>query len=170
MRGQSSFVMIFLLIMVVGFIILFLFSFVGTVKDTEYTQLYTTNLLLSMMRSDTGYTDPNCRLVSDALYCGFKSTYFKCGDSGKTCYEVAYETIESYLDNKTGIAKKSFRHYLFVEPQDWQPVYRPGEPITFEIGDEEIGARTFRGKRTSENELIGSGFEILNVRLFVTES
>lgn len=168
MRAQSGFVMVFLLILVIGFMVLFLVSISSVVKNTEYTQLYTTNFLLSILKSDTGFTDPNCKLVSDALYCSFTSSEYLCGSSGKTCGDVAKEAVDTYLDYDTGIAKKSFRHLLIAEPESpWYPV-SGGIPIKFEVGDTSI--QDLRSKKTVQNEILGSGSRLLNVRLFVVDS
>jgi len=168
MKGQSGFVMIFLLVILVMFIFVFMLSFVGTVRNTEYTQFYTTNLLISIMRADTGETDPSCRYVADAIYCSFISPSYICGTTGVTCGEIARNTIDNYLDYDTSIVKKSFKHYLIAEPEgSWNPVYSIGNPITFSAGD--ISVMDER-RKTAANEFVGSGLQILNLRLFVAES
>jgi len=167
MRAQSGFVMIFLLILILIFVVLFLVTIGSTMKNTEYTQLYSTNLLLSILRSDTGYPDPECKLVSDAIYCTFMNSEHICSGSGLSCKEVAEENVRYYLDYDNGIAKKSYKHLIIAEP-DWTAIDGSGQIIRFAVGDEDL--LNPRGKKTAVNEIVGSGSYILNIRLLVTES
>ena len=131
-------ILIVILILIFGGLAVFLLTFAKTFSQTEYTNLYVHNLLLTVMRTDTGYTDSRCRLVSDTLGCAFFESDWKCGGSGPRCLDLANETVRQDVESFEMI-QKSYR-YLFIA----KPEYLAGgeimnpvtnEPLRIKIGD-----------------------------------
>ena len=85
-KAQTNMILIILVIVVFGGLVLFLLSFARTVSQDEYMNLYAHNLLVSVLRTDTGYTDIDCKLTSDVIRCGFFSSDYRCGEQGPNCY------------------------------------------------------------------------------------
>jgi len=137
--GQSMVIMIVFVIMIFGGLAVFLLSISQTVSQKEYHNLYVHNLLLSVMRTDTGYTDPNCKLVSDTLGCAFtQSTEYKCGGSGEPCIELANGTLTNYMD-RFELVKKNFRYLFIAKPETGVRIDpETGEPLVVRIGDKSL--------------------------------
>ncbi len=75
MKAQTSLMLIVVLILVFIGLAVFLLSFASTLDQQDYFNLYTNNMIITVMRSDTGYHDSKCRLVSDAVSCAFFSPF-----------------------------------------------------------------------------------------------
>ncbi|NIO21390.1 MAG: hypothetical protein GTN76_11795 [Candidatus Aenigmarchaeota archaeon] len=131
-RGQTSLVLIVLMIIVFVAVGLFLLISAFTVEETEYYNLYAHNLLVSVMRAKTGYKSP-CETVSDTLYCtltrlGKKCKLTKDESIKKDCREVADE-ITPILIRKVLTTKPSLDYYMIIQPED--PEHLGGETINY---------------------------------------
>jgi len=131
-KAQTTMVLLFLVVIIFGMLMLFLFSFAETLGQTEYVPKYINNLLISIVRTDTGYTGSNCKLISNALGCTFLQPTDYCEGSAERCADVARSRIEYYID-KFEIVKESFRYLFKVEPSWWAKI--GDETIVFEVGD-----------------------------------
>ena len=149
MKAQTSLILIVLLLVIMAGVAVFLLGFAQTVSQKDYFNLYTHNLLLSVMRTDTGFTDNNCKLVSDLISCTFFFTDWICGNSGRTCYEIANETVSDYISNFE-LIKKNFRYLFLVEPEGFTA--RGPNPLVFEVGDK--GLKTEKIEKFTANERI----------------
>jgi hypothetical protein len=170
-KGQVTMFLIVLVILLFAGTAIFLLSFAKTVSQSDYLNLYTHNLLLSVMRADTGHiTDPNCKLVSDAITCAFFSPTMVCRGGSITCAELANQTVADYIE-RFSLVKKSYRYLLTVEPQGFTALDQgTGEPVKMVIGDPAVAGLRNQSKYTA-NEQLGrattTGVFNLNVRLTI---
>ncbi len=148
-KAQASIIMIVLVLIIFAGLALFLLSFAKTMSQEDYMSTYVNSLLLSIMRTDTGYLDSDCRLVSDAISCSFFSTGLVCRDSEITCDSLAYRKVEEYI-NRT--IKKGFRYFFSVTPEGFVARSSSGEPIKFEIGDSKL--KSEKTEKWSANQRI----------------
>lgn len=127
-KGQMS--MLVFVLGVVFFIMMGIFLFTSSINppNTEYVNLYVHNLLLSTLRSGTGYPHP-CLSVSDTLSCAYLTPNRLCGNSA--CSEIAVDVTKKPLEN---IIKSNYGYYLIVEPDNWDMV--GGSRIT--VGQESV--------------------------------
>jgi hypothetical protein len=142
-KGQTSIILILIVILIFGGLVIFLLTFAQSIARPEYTRLYATNIMLSVMRVDTGYMDSKCRLVSDAMACAFFEPDWKCGGDGPTCLDLVNATIKTQIDDFE-LIQKSYR-YLFIaapirlDPSSGQYVDvlnpRTNEPLRIKVGD-----------------------------------
>jgi hypothetical protein len=149
-KSQTSLVMIVLIIIVLIGVGLFLLISAFTTEETEYYNIYTHNLLVSVMRARTDYKSP-CETVSDTLYCAMTGLERKCKSSvdettSKNCREVADEVTPDLI-RKVLATKPSLDYYMIIQPED--PQYLGGETITYGNPDMEN-----RGKTWTANERV----------------
>lgn len=170
-KAQSTVVMMVFVILIFLGIILFLLSFANTADRTDYENLYLHNLLLSLMRADTGEDDVNCKLVSDSIACAFTMTSdYICGT--QTCKEVADEKLTEYMLKFENI-RKNYRYLFVVESgSDFITIdEETGQPLKILIGDPAL--ETARIDKLKANYKItrstaGGQYDI-DVQLFVAE-
>jgi hypothetical protein len=163
-------VLIVIVIVIFGGLVLFLLGFAKTVSQAEYINLYTHNMLLSMMRTDTGHTDANCKLVSDTISCAFFAPEWRCGTGGPSCLSLANETINSYM-SRFELIKKGFRYLFRVVPEGF--VVRSAEGMPFEVTVGDTGLETERVEKFIASERIqrttATGQYNLKVQLFISK-
>lgn len=154
MKSQSSMILIIIVLMMFVGIVVFLLSLANTVSREGFTSLYVNNLLLSVMRTDTGYMDSKCKLVSDLVACACYTPDWMCGQM--TCQRLANETVTKYMaffGNQTTSLK-----YLFVSTSEVVCRDAEGNPMTLEIGDSSL--------KTSRKE----SFKIISYPLVITKT
>ena len=135
MKGQSSMIMIVIVLMMFVAIVVFLLQLASTAGNQKYTVMYANNLLLSVMRTDTGHTDSRCKLVSDLVFCAYFTPEWECGTDGN-CLELANKTIKDYMtlfSNQTTSVK-----YLFSATPTFVSRDPEGAPISLDIGDKAL--------------------------------
>ena len=146
-------ILIVLVIIVFGGLAVFLFSFAGTLEQPEYTDLYVTNLLLSLMRTNTGYQDSQCSVLSDAISCAFFESDWRCGTSGPTCLELVNETITNEI-GRFSLIQQNYRYLFIAKPEkmdtvtgEYVEVMNPvtSEPLRVKVGD--LSLEQYRGKK-----------------------
>jgi hypothetical protein len=169
-KAQTNMLLIIIVIVIFGGLVVFLLGFAKTVSQTEYMNLYTHNLLLSIMRMDTGYTGANCKLVSDTISCAFFSPDWRCGGDGPSCLSLANETVSNHI-SQFELIKKSFRYLLKAAPEGFIVRLPTGEPFEIEIGDK--GLDTERIEKFTASERIqkttATGQHNLRVQLFIAK-
>jgi len=111
-QGQTTMIFIVLIIIIFLGMGVFLLSLAQTVSQSEYINLYTHNLLSSLVKTDTGYTDASCKTVADLLSCSFLSPTHICGT--QDCFSLSEQTVNSYMEQFAFI-KEGFRYLLIVE-------------------------------------------------------
>jgi hypothetical protein len=115
MKAQTSIVMIVIILFL--FIGLGAFLFLTGIKNyvpNEYNNLYAHNLLLSVMRKDSGYSAP-CRTVSEILVCAHSTPEKRCG--GMRCKDLSDQVVPNLIGNTI---KPNFDYLLIVEPDLWE--------------------------------------------------
>lgn len=169
-KAQTSMILIIIVIVIFGGLVVFLLGFAKTISQTEYMNLYTHNLLLTIMRIDTGYTDANCKLVSDTISCTFFAPEWRCGGDGPSCLSLANETMSNHI-SQFELIQKSFRYLLKVTPEGFVVRLPTGEPFEIEIGDK--GLDTERIEKFTASERIqkttATGQYNLRVQLIIAK-
>ena len=168
MKAQTTMVLILLVILLFAGTAIFLLTFAKSVSQADYMNLYAHNLLLTLMRSDTGYTDPNCKLVSDALACAFFTPEYICGQNGPSCLTLANRTAADYIE-RFSMVKKSYAYLLTVEPQGFTVLGSNGEPFKIVIGDPNValGRQTKYAANEQMRKSMSSGVFNLNAKLMI---
>lgn len=108
-------ILIVLVIFIIIGIATFLFSLSRSVDQSQYLNIYAHNMLLTMVRSDTGYDDSNCRLISDAVSCTFFNPHRTCGATTETCEDVAFDRINRSV-HSFDLISKNMRYLLVIKP------------------------------------------------------
>ena len=150
-KGQMS--MLVFVLGVVFFIMLGIFLFTAGIKssDTDYVNMYVHNLLLSAMRTSTGYPNP-CISVSDTLSCAYLTPDRICGS--RKCSEIAEEVTDNALGS---IIKQNYDYYLVVEPENWDIM--GGSVIS--IGNEAVAKKRPRFVANEKVLAYGSNLRIM---------
>jgi hypothetical protein len=128
--------LIIIVIMIFVGLAVFLLGIANTVTKNEVTGIYVNNLLLSVMRTDTGYTDAKCKQVSDLVFCAYFTPEWQCGPGVPNCLGLANITIAKYMSvfwNQT----KSMK-YLFTVTPTFVARDPTGEPISLDLGDSSL--------------------------------
>lgn len=166
-KGQTTIVMIVIVLLVFGGIVTFLLTLAGTVSQREYMNLYVHNLLLTTLRADTGYLDPNCRTMSDTLACSFLQPGWVCEGSGTSCRALAESLLASHFSSFETV-RKNYLYLFTVEPESFtarDP--ETGEPMAIEVGTLDPEAR--RETIAASERIVKEG-EIFKVQLRMAAS
>lgn len=149
LKGQSMLLTITLviLILVAGFAFL-ASTILKPERNEEYNRLFASNLLTSLLKTDTGYTDfpDKCKTVADILLCAHDTPSFKCGSD--TCANAVQKT-DLYLSKSL--------------------TSRPNLDYYFKYGTNEFGNKKIAGKDTAiqQRTRITKGSSILDVVLYI---
>ena len=170
-KAQTNMIMIVLLLIIFAIVVIFLLSVVQKVEQEDYMSLYANNIVLSIMKTDTGYPDSNCKLMSDLTACAFLLPDWTCGDSGMTCRDMADERLNLYMEALEDISQ-NYRYLFVVSTSDFisRDALDQGVAHQLMIGDEEL--LDFQGtKRTSvyaiQKSLQGNSYNI-KVMMYLT--
>jgi hypothetical protein len=147
-KAQTNMILIVLLLIIFVATALFLLSLARTVSQEDYLDLYVNNLMLSLMKTDTGFSDSNCKLISDATACAFSPTTWPCGE-GLTCLDLANQSISEYMDAFEMISK-NYRYLFIVTSDTCSRVEEGCRAIRF--GDESL--EDFRGTKKTAKYVI----------------
>jgi len=151
-KAQTSMILLVIIIIIFAALAIFLFSLAETVSPKEYMNMYTHNLLLSTLRTDTGSHDPECKYVSDLISCAFfRTSTYKCSGLDITCRELAESRIDYYMSKYAGL-QQSFRYLFTVTPRGFLARTEEGDPLTLEFGDSSLKGE--KVQKWSANELI----------------
>ncbi|RLJ09936.1 MAG: hypothetical protein DRP15_01835 [Candidatus Aenigmatarchaeota archaeon] len=138
-KAQTSAILIILVIVIFIGVAVTLLQLAKTVSKEEYINLYTGNLLRSVLKTDTGHTQPECRKVSDLLACAFFTPTYRCSPEEPPCLELANETITNYM-SKFDMIRKNFNYLFKVESEGFIAATDSGI-IDIKIGDERLDIR-----------------------------
>ncbi len=167
LKGQTTMVFILFVIIIFAGTSIFLLSLAETVSQSEYTNLYVHRLLSSVLKTDTGYTDPACKTVSDLLACSFLSPTHICG-SGQDCFTLAEQEVESHMSRFADI-RQGFRYLILVESESFVSLPE-GLPHSVEIGDSSL--REEKSEKITANQriqkVLGETPYMMNARLMVS--
>jgi hypothetical protein len=136
-KSQASMLLIVLVILIIMGLGIFILSIPQVIRQSEYLDLYGHNLLLSIINTDTGYTDEKCKFVENALRCRFFNPSYFC-EPDVNCSEVAEESITNYMNTFNSISE-NFR-YLFIVTATKGAFMEPGGStlISVRIPDDSI--------------------------------
>jgi len=168
-KGQVTAVLLLLVIIIFIGLGVFLLSMAKYVSQTEYMQIYTNQLLLSLLRKDTGY-EGECRTLADTITCiYFLHPGFRCGTTGPTCSELARTEIEKWLKKYELI--KGYKYLFTVKPVGFIPHSQSGVITTFEFGDKTL--ENYKGNKIVTTQKLerttASGQFILDVKLIIAK-
>ncbi len=169
-KAQTTAVLLLLVMIIFIGLGIFLLSMAKSVSQQEYMLLYANNLLLSILRKDTGFMENECRSIADAIACiYFAHPNLRCGDNGPTCSELAGSEVGRLMSRFGEI--KGYKYLLSVKPVGFIPHSESGEIMEFEIGNSTLKymkglkiAATQKLEKTTE-----TGQLILDVRLVLTK-
>lgn len=144
--------------------IVFLLQLAETVTSEKYTNFFTNALLLTLLRTDTGYSEPKCKHISDLIFCAYFHPGWMCGEMN--CYDLAKERLDYYISQ---FSEEKLRYLLIVETPEFLPRTQTGEPMRLEIGD--INLKNEKGKFYSEplvlQKFLGEQTYTLQIRLII---
>jgi hypothetical protein len=169
-KAQTNVLIIAILLIIFAALAIFLLSLASNVSQEDYMDSYVNNLLISVMRTDTGYGDSNCKLVSDLSACAFILPDWRCGDSGRTCLDLANSTISDYMD-AFELISKNYRYLMIVTSQGFvsRTDMEQGEGMRLVFGDASL--EDYKGKKRAtsyviQKSLAGTPYNI-KVQLYV---
>ncbi|MBI4021128.1 MAG: hypothetical protein HY369_02710 [Candidatus Aenigmarchaeota archaeon] len=164
-NGQATLIMLVLIIVIFVGMVTFLLSLAESVSQSEYLNLYAHGLLASLLRTDTGSLDANCKTVGNLLSCSFLSPAYLCG--GQTCGSLAEATVNDSLSQFADI-KEGFRYLLIVESEGFSAV-GPAGVERLEMGDPSLLDAPERIAATQHlSGVFGGQAYVLNARLLVS--
>jgi hypothetical protein len=156
-KGQTSIMLIVLVVVI--FFVIGIFLLVSSIKpvNNEYYNLYAHNLLLSVLRSNTGYGG-YCDTYSATISCAYMTAYRKCG--GVECSNLSGEIVPQLIER---LIKPSMDYCMVIEPENGtfgsQIVYGPRCDVVM-------------GKKSvwTANEKILQYGANLNIRMMIAET
>ncbi len=167
MRAQTSMILLIVVLLIFLGLITILLSLSSTVIREEYSDLYVNNLLLSVLKTNTGYGD-RCETVSDLITCAFLTPSYVCRGSPKPCLELANETLKKYM----GLINENMRYFFTVRSasSEWIPLHGKGA-LKLEFGDPSLERERRIPKRVANTiiEKLYHGTEyLLEAKLIVS--
>lgn len=152
-KAQTSMILLVLILIIFAVLVVFLLSFAQTVSQEKYLDLYVNNLMLSIMKTDTGFSDSNCKLMSDATACAFILPDWRCGGSGMTCLELANKSLSEYMD-AFELISKNYRYLFTVTTHGFivRTDFEQEEGMELMFGDPEL--ENYQGKKRVANYVI----------------
>jgi hypothetical protein len=157
-KAQSSVILILLILIIFVGLGVFLLSLVETVSQEDYMNIYTHNMIISLLRTDTG-RGGECKYVSDVIICG---SYGMFCDSGFQCKDVAEEKVNFYMNAMNEI-KSIYDWYIGV--------YDKNDFKLMEFGDESLVKRKTKKWSASETiyKIIGMTEDTYTVMLILAK-
>jgi hypothetical protein len=166
-KGQTTMVFMILIIIIFVGMGVFLLSLAKNVSQSEYINLYTHNLLSSILKTETGFSMPPCRTVSDLLACSFLSPSYMCGS--EDCFTLANSTVNEYV-SQFGFIKEGFNYLFIVKPSGFTASLEEDvRPHTVKIG--ELSLERKKTEKFTANEriqmVLGENPYFLDIRLII---
>jgi hypothetical protein len=150
--------MMLIVLAIIIFMVLGVFLLVSSLKpvNNEYYNLYAHNLLLSVLRRNTGYGG-YCDTVSSTISCAYMTSYRNCGD--EECRTLSSVLVPELVGN---IIKPTLAYCLIVEPEN----LTGGEQLIY---GPDCAAVTSKGERWTANEKILQYGANLNIKMVIIE-
>ncbi len=157
--GQTSMILIVLIIII--FMGVGIFLLISSIKPEyeEYNNLYAHNLLLSVLRRNTGYGG-YCDTVSSTVACAYMTSYRNCG--GTNCRNLSSEIVPDLVKK---VIKPTFDYCMIIEPDNWTVV--GGDRIVYGDRCDLVIAKT---PRWTANEKILQEEANLNIQMVIAET
>ncbi|MBI4176231.1 MAG: hypothetical protein HY518_03435 [Candidatus Aenigmarchaeota archaeon] len=170
LKAQTTMVLVILVIIIFTGLAVFLLSLSSTFNQDEYLNLYASNLLLAVLRADTGYSDADCRQVADLVACAYFVPTHRCDLTGPACGDIANATIAGHME-RFDLIRKNFDYLFVVEPKDFisQTQIKIGNPdLDCDISDKGCASRQRFVVEEKIQKTAGRSVPfILNVRLIL---
>ncbi len=125
--------------------------------NSDYNNLYAHNLLLSVLRRNTGYGG-YCETYSATLSCAYMTSYRRCGDS--ECRSLSDEIVPRLVEE---LVKPTFDYCLVVEPENMTS----GEQLLY--GRDCKGVLAKRQVWTANEKILQYGAN-LNIKMVIAET
>ena len=146
--------------MIFGGLALFLLSLAGTVGQEDYMNIYTHNMLLTLLRTSTGEGGRMCSEVSDLVTCSVVG--LSCS-SGVSCRVLSDSLVYGYMNTMQSI-KPAYDWYLGV--------YDTNDYEVLSFGNNDIP--NLKTKKYSATESVyyylGTSETVYNVRLMLAKT
>ncbi len=156
-KGQTSMIAIVLIIII--FMAIGIFLLISSIKPEydEYYNLYAHNLLLSVLRSNTGYGG-YCDTISSTLACAYMTSYRRCGDTD--CRNLSATIVPALVEK---VIKDNLDYCIIVEPENRTI---GGERVTYGEMCDTVIAKT--QKWTANEKILQEGAN-LNIMMVIAE-
>ena len=115
-KAQTSMVMLVLVLVVFMGLGIFFLSTMIQAEPSDYENLYTHNLLISVLRKSTDYGQP-CETVASVASCFHRQ--IECRNNfgvKKTCREIADEIIPQLIEDTI---KPGYDYYMIIQPENY---------------------------------------------------
>ena len=157
--GQTSMILIVLIIII--FMAIGIFLLISSIRPEydEYNNLYAHNLLLSVLRHHTGYGG-YCDTVSSTISCAYMTSYRNCRNTN--CRNLSREIVPELVES---VIKPTFDYCLIIEPQNWTVV--GGDRIVYGPRCDVV---TKKQERWTANEKILQEDANLNIKMIIAET
>lgn len=155
--GQTSMMLIVLAVII--FMVLGIFMLISSLKQVsnEYYNLYAHNILLSVLRRNTGYGG-YCDTVSSTISCAYMTSYRNCG--GQECRSLSEQMVPELIG---AVIKPTFDYCLIVEPENMTS----GEQLSYGPDCRAVMAK--RDRWTANEKILQYGAN-LNIKMVITEA
>lgn len=112
MAGQTSMLLIVLVIVI--FMVIGVFLLISSIKpvNNEYYNLYAHNLILSVLRRNTGYGG-YCDTISSTISCAYMTPYRNCG--GFECRNLSSQIVPELMER---LIKPTMDYCMIIEPEN----------------------------------------------------
>ena len=164
-KGQLN--MVILVVAILAFVMVIIFLVSLAPKDEgnrEYLSMLASNLLLTLLRSDTDIRDAECGTAADLLVCASTTPEYKC-EGGVTCREAAETSVKYVLKNYPYLEK-----YELLVFTDSKGFISPAEEVS--IGQaklREAGRERFAASETIQKIVKGGDPATVEISLFLAE-
>ncbi|UCC92122.1 MAG: hypothetical protein JSV39_02585 [Candidatus Aenigmatarchaeota archaeon] len=157
--GQTSMILIVLIIII--FMSIGIFLLISSIKPEydEYYNLYAHNLLLSVLRRNTGYGG-HCDTISSTVSCAHITSYREC--DGVTCRNLSGEIVPDLIRR---VIKPTFDYCMIIEPENWTVM--GGDRIVYGSRCDVVMSK---GQRWTANEKILQYEANLNIKMIIAET
>ncbi|MCK4531680.1 MAG: hypothetical protein KAT94_02335 [Candidatus Aenigmarchaeota archaeon] len=158
--GQTS--MILIVLAVIIFMAIGAFLLISSIKPKyeEYHNLYAHNLLLCVLRRNTGYGG-YCDTISSTIACAYMTSYRGCGATN--CRDLSNEIVPNLIER---VIKPTFDYCMIIEPEINVTV---GETDRIRYGPR-CDVVMSKSERWTANEKILQHEANLNIQMVIAET
>lgn len=151
--------MILIVLVIVIFMGIGIFLLISSIKPVhdDYYNLYAHNLLLSVLRRNTGYGG-YCDTISSTVSCAYMTSYRNCG--GVECRNLSFEIVPQLIES---VIKPTFDYCMTVEPENG--TY--GEQLVYGPRCDVVTAK--KTVWTANEKILQYGAN-LNIKMMITET
>jgi len=151
--------MMLIVIAIIIFMAIGVFLLISSIKpvNNDYYNLYAHNLLLSVLRRNTGYGG-YCDTISSTISCAYMTSYRNCG--GVECRNLSYEMVPQLMES---VIKPNLDYCMTVEPENTTS----GEKLNYGPRCDVVNSKA---TKWTANEKILQYDANLNIRMTISEA